>query len=369
MSLISRYIFRESLGTTVIVMAVLLVILMSNAFAEILGEAATEILPRDAVFIVFALTFLRYVTLLAPIALLLGVLLALARLNRDSEMAALAACGVGTAALLRPIGVLSVLASATVAWLALYQAPAASSEIEAIKFQAREQMEIGALVPGSFTTTHAGSTVFYVRESEGDRLRGIFWQTESDDGVVVVVADEGQRLQDPETGEISLLLGRGTRYEGVPGDADFFVAEFEGARMPIPVDVDEFVEAIDAKPTSALVASDQPEDRAELEWRIAAPLSTLLLVLLAVPLSRTSPREGRYARVGVGLLLYMIYTNTLSISRVWVERGIAPDWLGTWWVHIVLALLVTFLLLRSSGVFVRGRPYAYHLKERREPVA
>lgn len=369
LSLISRYIFREALGTTLIVMTVLLVILMSNQFAEILGDAASDDLPREAVFTVFGLTFLRYLTLLAPIALLLGVLLALARLNRDSEMAALAACGIGTRALLRPIGALGVLAAAGVTWLALFQAPGASREIQAIKYEAREQMELGALTPGSFSTTGADGTVLYVREADDDRLRGVFMQTETEDGVVVVVADEGERVRDPETGELSLSLKNSRRYEGVPGEANFFVAEFEEQRIPIQVQREEFVEGIDAKPTSMLIGSSNREDRAELEWRMAAPLSTLLLVLLALPLSRSAPREGRFARVGVGLLIYIIYSNTLSIARVWVERGAAPEWLGSWWVHAALALLAIALLLRESGAFARRRPYRYPILERHEPVA
>ena len=88
MNLISRYIFREALGSSLLVMGVLLVILMSNQFALILNEAATDALPRETVLVVFGLTAIGYVTLIAPIALLLGLLLALARLNRDSEMAA-----------------------------------------------------------------------------------------------------------------------------------------------------------------------------------------------------------------------------------------------------------------------------------------
>lgn len=369
LSLLSRYIFREALGTTVIVMAVLLVILMSNQFAEILGEAAADNLPREAVLRVFGLTFLRFMTLLAPISLLLGVLLALARLNRDSEMAALAACGIGTFALLRPIGVLSVLASAGVAWLALFQAPAASREIEAIKFDAREAMELATLTPGSFTTTERDGTVLYVRDAEGERLHGVFMQSERDERVVVVVAEEGERVQNPATGELSLKLRNGRRYEGVPGEAEFFIAEFEENWIPIEVERQEFVEAIEAKPTRALIESGTSEDRAELEWRAAAPLSTLLLVLLAVPLSRSSPREGRYARVGVGLLLYITYSNTLSIARVWVERGIVPEWIGTWWVHALLGLLALGLLLRESGALARRRPYRYPVRERREPTA
>ena len=93
MSLISRYIFRETFAAWLTVMVVLFVILMSNQFAEILDDAAVGRLPRDAVFAILSLTSLRYLMVLTPIGLFLGVMLALARLNRDSEMAALAACG------------------------------------------------------------------------------------------------------------------------------------------------------------------------------------------------------------------------------------------------------------------------------------
>ena len=126
MSLISRYILRESFGVCVLVIAVLLVIFMSNQLAEILGDAAADELPKEAVFSILGFTFLRYLTLLAPVGLLLGIMLALARLNRDSEMAALAACGIGPAHCLRPIIVLTVLFAAVVSWLALEKAPEAS---------------------------------------------------------------------------------------------------------------------------------------------------------------------------------------------------------------------------------------------------
>jgi lipopolysaccharide export system permease protein len=78
------------------------------------------------------------------------------------------------------------------------------------------------------------------------------------------------------------------------------------------------------------------------------------LALLAVPLSRTSPREGRYARLGIALFVYLIYTNLLSIARVWVERGVTVDAVGMWWVHAVVGLLGLLMLARESGWFVRA---------------
>jgi len=358
LNIISRYIFREAFGATLIVISVLLVILMSNQFAEILGDAAADRLPKDAVFAIFRLTFLRYLTLLAPIGLLLGVMLALARLNRDSEMAAIAACGVGPAKLLRPVSVLTLLFVLVVTWLALVKTPEASRQIEQIRFEAEEAMELGILEPGKFTTPDGGRTVLYAREVDGEQLHDVFLHRERNGRVIIILADRGERIQDSTTGMLTFVLYDGRRYEGVPGQTNFSIMEFGEHGIPIRGQSDdEFVEVVATKPTALLLGSDDPEDRAELQWRISTPLSLIVLAVLAVPLSRSSPREGRYARLGAALLIYITYVNTLSIARLWVERDEVPQWLGLWWVHVALALLAMALLGREAGWFATSRPY------------
>ncbi len=356
MSLISRYIFREALGTSLIAIAVLLVVFMGNQFAEILGDAAADRLPRDMVLEIFGLTLLRFLTLLSPIGLLLGVMLALARLNRDSEMAALSACGVGTAGFLRPVGMVAVPLAALVTWLALFQTPDASREIEQIRFEANASMDLGLLEAGRFLTPDSGQTVLYAQEVDGEELRDVFLQRDRAGKVVVIVAERGERVLDADTGQLTLVFYDGRRYEGTPGQSDFSIAEFAEHGIPIRADTDEeFVESVEIKPTAALLASDDPLDRAELQWRLSAPLSLLILGALAIPLSRTSPREGRYGRVGIAFLIYLIYVNTLSIARVWVERDEVPGWLGLWWVHGALALAVLLMLLSDAGILPGGR--------------
>jgi len=356
LNLIGRYIFREVLTSTAIVIAVLLLIFMSNQFAETLGDAAADALPRDAVFEVFGLQLVQTLGLLAPIALLLGVLLALARFNRDSEMAALAACGVGPGRLLRPIGLLSLLIAVGVGWLAVVEVPAAARAIEEIRFEAQEEMELGALTPGRFTAIDAGTAVIYARDSDDDLLQGVFIYGEVEERVVVVLAEEGEGSDSEESGELGLVLRNGRRYDGVPGEAAFSVTEFREHMIPIRIETREFERAIETRSTRSLLSATDPESRAELQWRIATPVSILILALLAVPLSRSSPREGRYARVGLGLLIYIIYANMLAIARVWVEREAVPVWLGTWWVHAGLALFAISMLMHQSRFGKRQRP-------------
>jgi lipopolysaccharide export system permease protein len=74
----------------------------------------------------------------------------------------------------------------------------------------------------------------------------------------------------------------------------------------------------------------------------------LVLTLVAVPLSRLRPRQGRYARVGLAIVVYFVYSNLLSASKVWVEKGNIPPSIGVWWVHIAILALGLYLVFREA---------------------
>ena len=173
----------------------------------------------------------------------------------------------------------------------------------------------------------------------------------------MILAERGRRVVDPGTGDQSFVLYVGRRYEGVPGEGEFLGSSSTSSVLPIrPDEEDEFVEVAAAKTTLDLFRSAALADRAELHWRVSFPLSLFVLALLAVPLSRTSPREGRYARLGMALFIYLIYTNLLSIVRVWVERGIVDDDVGMWWVHAIVALLGLCGCCRATADGSSARP-------------
>ncbi|HZF28953.1 MAG TPA: LPS export ABC transporter permease LptF [Gammaproteobacteria bacterium] len=359
MSLISRYILRETFGAWLVMIMVLFLILMTSKFAEILGDAAGNRLPREAVLAVFALTSMTSLTALTPIAHFLGVMWALARLNRDSEMAALAACGIGPVQLLAPVSTLTFALAAVLSWLALLQTPLASRRIQEIEFRAQQTVQLAAVEPGKFTSPDGGASVLYAGEVNGEQLGDVFYEGRQGDRVVAIRASRAERRVDPDTGQVFFVLFDGRRYEGVPGEEKFLVVGFDEHGIPVRTEAKkEFVPLIASTPTLDLLASSEPKDRAELERRISMPLSVLVLALLAVPLSRSSPREGRYARIGVGLLLYIIYTNLQTFARVWVEREVVPTWLGMWWVHGLALALALLLLGRESGWFHRVRMVA-----------
>ena len=352
MNLLNRYILRETFVAWFVVTIVLFVILMSNQFAEILDDAANNQIPRTAVFAVLKLTSLQYLTVLAPIGLFLGIMLALARFNRDSEMVVMASCGVGSGQLLRPISVLAFFLSVSVAWLSLVTTPNASRQIEEIENLARENLQVGVLESGVFISPDSGETTIYAQDVHGDEIYDVFIEHKDGDRVIVVRAERGERRQDNINNKVTFILYNGRRYEAVPGEKNYRVIDFQ--EHGIPVVIEQPVERelpVTTKSLEELIASYDHEDRAELQWRLSTPLSILVLSVIAVPLSRSRPRQGRYARLGIGMIVYIIYANMLNIARSMVVRDEVPQWLGIWWVHALLGLFGLGLLARESGWF------------------
>jgi len=195
-----------------------------------------------------------------------------------------------------------------------------------------------------------GSVVYAERVEPDGSLREVFLQRRSRNGVEVVIAERAWQTIAPDTGLRTLHFGDGRRYEGVPGSPRFDIVRF--AEYGVPYEVPEAnIEDLEGSslPLADLVGSDDPVRRAELQWRLSAPLNLLVLTLLAVPLSRSSPRQGRYSGLFAGVLVYVIYVNLLAASRVWLERGDIPAVAGLWWVHGLFALVALLLLGRQVG--------------------
>lgn len=359
---VNRYIFRETAQTWFVVTVVLLLILVTNQFAQVLGDAAANRLPKDAVLRVMGLTSVQYLTILIPVGYFLSVLLALARLYRDSEMYALMACGIGPAQIYRPLLTLAIALATLVGWLALFVSPAAIDNVQRIVKDARERSDLRLMEAGRFVSFGDGDAVVYAESVTPDgHLHNVFVQRRPEAQVEVIVAAEAWQREgaDPDTRILTFIDGR--RYEGAPGDPRFRIVEFAEHGIPYRLPPSgPAPQEPESLPPAALIAAGNAAAAAELQWRVSVPLTLLVLTVLAVPLARASPRQGRYAGLGVGVLVYISYVNLLGASRVWVQREQLPALLGLWWVHAAFLLAAAVLLARKFGP--RGWPFHRRLR-------
>jgi lipopolysaccharide export system permease protein len=96
-----------------------------------------------------------------------------------------------------------------------------------------------------------------------------------------------------------------------------------------------------------------PAEIAEWHFRLGVPMATLILSVLAVPLSRSQPRQGRYGRLAIGLLVFIIYFNLMSAGTAWLEQGTVSPLVGIWWVHALMLAIALTLLGVQNGVHRR----------------
>ncbi|MDJ0940025.1 MAG: LPS export ABC transporter permease LptF [Woeseiaceae bacterium] len=350
--ILDRYIFREIATTWLAVTMVLLMILLTNQFARVLGDVAKGNLPRGAAMEVIGLSATQYLTVVVPIGLFLSIMMALGRLYRDSELPAMMACRMGPGGVYRPLLWLVLPLTLGVAWLSIDVGPRALVAVERIGAEARREADLASIEPGRFTVFGPDEAVVYgERVTEEGGMEKVFLQRQLEDGLVeVVVAERGAQVESDDPDIRLLVLYEGRRYEGVPGTASFRVVEFAEHGIPYRL---PSLEPSDPEPRTMpvreLMRATGVFERAELQWRLSVPISTMLLALLAVPLSRSQPREGRYGRLAIGLLVFIIYFNLLSAAKAWIEQGdISPE-LGVWWVHGSVLLFGLALLGLQNG--------------------
>ncbi|TAK40917.1 MAG: LptF/LptG family permease, partial [Betaproteobacteria bacterium] len=194
--------------------------------------------------------------------------------------------------------------------------------------------------------------VFFVEGVAGDKssVQNVFVNSTQHGRTGVMMSEKGITEIAPG-GDRFLVLFGGRRYEGVPGEADFRVMEFERYAMRIATPEGETPEATQRSlSTLALIESPSEVNRAELLWRVGIPLSALILSLLAIPLSYVNPRAGRSINLILALLVYITYSNLLSVSQARVAQGKLAFSTGWWLVHGVMLLVLAAMFARRMSL-------------------
>lgn len=352
---ILRYLTRDVLTHMVAVSFVLLVIIFSGRFVKYLAEAAVGDLSADILLPVMLYRLPGFLELIIPLGLFIGILMSYGRLYVESEMVILTACGVSPTRLAGYTLVPALFVALLVAALSLYVSPLGAARSEALLQDPGSSQGLQSLAAGRFQTRRSNNTVSYAQTISNDGLmHSVFLSRRSrdDDGrlrMVVTVADEGEIRFDTTSGARYLELRNGYRYDGFPGRLDYQVVRFDrfGELIREPEGGIRTADPVDGRATLQLLASDSAEDRAALQWRLSLPVMVPIVAVIAMCLSRTDHRRGRYIKMAPAFLLYLVYLVLLSNARSEMEKGGGVPG-GLWWVHLLFLVLALAMLYGPS---------------------
>ena len=344
-----RSLLREFSLVAIAVVAVLLALILTRLLILLLGKAAGgDVLP-EAVIGLIAFGVLAYMPVLLSIAAFVAVLLTLTRSFRDSEMTVWFTSGLSIAAWVRPVLRFALPLALVCGVLSLVISPWSEAQSREYRRLLESRDEVSAVTPGVFRESRQADRVFFVDKlsERDDVVNNVFVQSTHANRLGVMVAQKGF-VETAANGDRFIVLVNGRRYEGTPGTLDYRTVDFERYLLRIePREAKKETPPAKAMDTMELLASPTPHNIAELHWRMALPISVVLMAIFAVPLSFVNPRSGRSWNLVLAVLAYTLYNNMLSIFQAWTAQGKVPPWMGLWPVHLAVVAIVAFLISRQ----------------------
>ncbi|MBI2993944.1 MAG: LPS export ABC transporter permease LptF [Gammaproteobacteria bacterium] len=355
--ILERYIHREILEKIGWIIGLLFLILVSNRFVGYLADAAAGTLPAGLILQMLSAKMLATMPRMLPIAVFLAVMLALSRMNRDRELTIMSGSGMSEMFQFMAVSRFTAVFAIFVAIAGFYLAPLGERQVQELKARAKTESDLSGITAGQFREFNEGERVVYIQRISEDResMEEVFLQVRQQERLGVLASESARYVVDPRSSLRYALFENGRRYVGKPGSLDYQITEYRryGILLDYTAPASGY-EDLESLPTSKLLQSSQPGHRAELQWRLSYIIAALLLPLLGVAMNRFALSEHRYTPVFVAVFVYFIYSNLLGISKTLLKRDQIPAFVGLWWVHACL-LLVIVLIVKFPAVLRRFR--------------
>ncbi|MET0963060.1 MAG: LPS export ABC transporter permease LptF [Noviherbaspirillum sp.] len=357
-----RALRRELLSTAGAVFTTLFSITITVMLIRILGQAAGGKIASQDVVALLGFSALNYLPIILILTGFVSVLLVLTRTYQDSEMVVWFASGLSLTAWVRPVLSFAVPLILVVGVLSLAVTPWANRKSSEFRDRFEQREDVSKVSPGRFQESASADRVFFVEGVAEDvsNVKNVFINSVRDGKSSVIVAREGSTEIDSK-GDKFLVLRNGRRYDGTPSEPEFQLMEFERYGVLINSQAQGVAATNSARalPLGRLIADPTSRNRGELLWRMALPLMGLLLMLLAIPLGFVNPRGGRSANLLLALLVFIVYSNMVSVLQAAVVQDRLALKIGWWPLHLFAGLIVAFLFSWRILMNSRHHPLAY----------
>lgn len=350
---------RELASSAGATFTVLFSIIVTWTLISVLGRAAGgKAASSDVLALIFFAT-LNYLPTIIALTSFISVLAVVTRSYRDSEMVVWFASGLSLARWIRPVLTFGLPLVILTGVLSFFVAPWAKMKSTEFFQRFEQRDDLKKVSPGQFKESSSSNRVFFVESVSGEStvVQNVFVNTVENNVNTVVVASEGV-IEPDASGVQFLVLKNGRRYTGTPGQADFQSMEFERYKMRVQTKTESLATKYesDAMSTQALLAAPNRSTMSALMYRISAPITCLLLILLAIPLGFVNPRAGSATNLIIALLVFFSYIHLVKVMEGLIRQGKA-DFAMAWWpLHLATAIWVFLMFAWRLNVNHRYHP-------------
>jgi LPS export ABC transporter permease LptG/LPS export ABC transporter permease LptF len=356
MSIIDRYVLRQLLPPMLLALLVFTFVLLIPG----LIEHAEAFIAKGVTPMVVGTAMLTLVpaalALTIPMSVLVGLLVAFARLSSDREFVAMQACGLSLVRLLRPVGLVAVLAWAATSYVYLVAVPESNQAFREIAFNVLASKAEGEVRPRAFFDEFP-NLVLYVQDvpATGGGWNGVFMSDRRGGSSAVYVARHGRVAIDRQKRTVEMLLESGARHTT---DAKGAYEVFQFDRLVIGLDpetyfpregpqkgVNELTIAELRQRIDELQKQGQSphNEQMKIHQKFSIPVACLVFGLIGIALGASNRRDGALGSFAQGLVVIFLYYVPMYLGPALTKGGLISPWLAAWLPNIVLGIVGLFL--------------------------
>ena len=360
-TIISKYLLRNLLVFLFAISFIISLLVFGNQFVLTVEESVKHGIPVAELMPLIGYNMLRDIPIILSLSLFLSIIITISQLYKNSEAVVMNSIGLGDRSFMNFIKPVVFFTFIIIFYLTIFAVPWAKQQKIYAEDETVNASEFSFITEGKFESFKDGEIVFYASESKVNDIAGeqnmeeIFIYALDNENPVIVLALEAKKYTDTKNDSIYLRLKNGTRYEGLPGNENINILNFEQYDLEIVSgDVQKSISSfseIEEKNTIDLLREGGLKANAEIQWRISQPISVLILSIFGVFLGKTSPRTGKGINLIIGIVVFMLYNNALLVAKSAIENDQLSPLIGMWSIHLLLLLiLIIFYQFRQGKV-------------------
>jgi lipopolysaccharide export system permease protein len=366
-TIIDRYLFKEILVPTGIGMGIFTFIFLVSKLFRVMEMVVDRGIPVGYAIELFLCLIPAFLVFVVPMAFLLGILVALARLSADNEIIALKTSGVGLYRLSPPVIFLSVITFIFTSFLVFYAVPWGSKNFQETLFRlagTKAKLDVQERI---FNATFGDLVIYVNKVSQGGKvLDGVMIYDERDPQMnSTIVARRGYLASDAEAQKLVLHLFDGSihaqeeqeeTYRTINFNAYQFTIflkdEIEKARKKARVRMLEKEMSIGDLRKKIKNLRERGENvrpqLVELHWKFAIPFGVFFFGLVGLPLGVQRTQSGRSWGFVLCAFVFLLYYILYCVGKNLGVIGIISPLLAAWVPNIILGTLGGYLLVQTA---------------------
>ena len=296
-----------------------------------------------------------------PMAAMMGITIAFARLSSDSEILALKACGISIFRILPPVILIATLIALLTGYFSIKLIPLSEISMKQLVFQLLNEKINKGIKEHTFTEA-LGDVVVYVDkiDKESGQWRDV-WVSDMR-GVtnpVITMASAGGMKSNMEDMVISIELRNGSLHR--PSRFNAQIVQFDKYLINIPLQLQNKkgtrLSRSSLTMNQLLEQASQEKENTEsrrkllIEYhrRLVLPFGCLMISLIGLPLGLQARPGKKAIGIQAGLAIFILYYILFTVSKTLAEEGVLPIALAMWTPNGLFLLMTVFWIFRVAN--------------------